>query len=49
MFEVGVLSGSTGAITTVSLVLGEALVLYVGYGVLGSLVGPRVLDAAGGE
>ncbi|MFC5973625.1 hypothetical protein ACFPYI_20030 [Halomarina salina] len=49
MSVIGVLSGSTGAVTTVGLVLGEALVLYVGYGVLDGLVRSRVLDAAGGE
>ncbi|WP_254538458.1 DUF7512 family protein [Halomarina litorea] len=49
MSVIGVLSGSTGAVTTVGLVLGEALVLYVGYGVLGGLVRGTVLDAVGGD
>ncbi|ELZ32039.1 hypothetical protein C474_07742 [Halogeometricum pallidum JCM 14848] len=42
-------SGSVEAITTIGLVLVEAVVLYVGYGALSSLVGQTVLDAVGGE
>ncbi|MDS0292609.1 DUF7512 family protein [Halogeometricum luteum] len=37
------------AITTVGLVLAEAVVLYVGYGALGGLVESAVLDALGGD
>ncbi|KTG11532.1 hypothetical protein AUR64_03250 [Haloprofundus marisrubri] len=41
--------GSMDAITTVGLVLGEAVALYVGYGVLASAVGATVLDTIGAD
>ncbi|WP_198665756.1 MULTISPECIES: DUF7512 family protein [Haloprofundus] len=49
MFVFESLSGSMEAITTIGLVLGEAIALYVGYGVLSRVVGEPVLDAIGGE
>jgi hypothetical protein len=49
MFGIESLSGSTQAAATVGLVLAEAILLYVGYGALGRTVGPRVIEAVGGE
>ncbi|WP_440008366.1 DUF7512 family protein [Halomicrococcus sp. SG-WS-1] len=49
MFGLETLSGSARAIATVGLVFAEAIVLYVGYGVLNSILGSAVIDAVGGD
>jgi hypothetical protein len=49
MFGVESLGGWTQAGTVIGLVLLEAIVLYVGYGGLERLVGPRITDTIRGE
>ncbi|MFB6113899.1 MAG: hypothetical protein ABEJ58_07335 [Halodesulfurarchaeum sp.] len=49
MFGLQSLSGTSAAIAMVGIVLVEALVLYVGYGALTRIVGPKVSEAIRGE
>lgn len=49
MFGLEIVSGSTEAISTMGLVLIEAISLYAGYGALSDLIGSQVLDVVGGE
>jgi hypothetical protein len=47
MFGIESLTGSAYSAAIVGLVLGEAMVLYVGYGGLTRAVGTRITDAIG--
>ena len=49
MFGLETLTGTAYSAAIVGLVLGEAMVLYVGYGGLTRAVGSRVTDAVAGE
>ena len=49
MFGIETLGGSTQAAALVGIVLVEAMVLYVGYGALESVLGPTVMKFLGGE
>ncbi|MFB6121482.1 MAG: hypothetical protein ABEJ68_10245 [Halobacteriaceae archaeon] len=49
MFGLESASASVQAATTVGLVFGEAMALYVGYGVLSSALGDTMRDALGGD
>jgi hypothetical protein len=49
MFGVESLTGNAQAAVLVGLVLVEAMLLYVGYGVLERVLGPTVADVLGGE
>ncbi|WP_191965453.1 MULTISPECIES: hypothetical protein [Haloferax] len=49
MFGIETLSGNAQAAALVGLVLVEAMVLYVGYGVLESALGSAVMKLLGGE
>ncbi|WP_449405053.1 DUF7512 family protein [Halegenticoccus soli] len=49
MFEIGLTSGSVEAVSTVGLVLGEAITLYIGYGILTHIASSTVLEALEGE
>ena len=49
MFGAEVAGGPAGAAVIIGVVLVEALVLYVGYGILEALVGPTLRRALGGE
>ena len=49
MFGLEIVSGSTEAISTMGLILVEAITLYAGYGALSGLIRSQVLDVVGGE
>ena len=49
MFGIESLTGPTGAAVLIGVVLVEALLLYVGYGALESLLGPAITDAIRGD
>jgi len=49
MFGIDSLTGPAYSAAIVGLVLGEAMVLYVGYGGLTRAVGTRITDAIGGR
>ena len=49
MFGIESLSGPSGAVVLIGLVLAEALVLYVGYGALERFLGPKVAELLQGE
>ncbi|WP_191967054.1 MULTISPECIES: hypothetical protein [Haloferax] len=49
MFGIETLGGTSQAAALVGLVFVEAMVLYVGYGVLESVLGPAVMKLLGGE
>jgi hypothetical protein len=49
MFGLESLSGPTGAAILIGLVLVEALVLYVGYGALEQLLGPKIAKLLKGD
>ncbi|WP_191965827.1 MULTISPECIES: hypothetical protein [Haloferax] len=49
MFGIENLSGNSQAAALVGIVLVEAMVLYVGYGALESVLGPTVLKLLGGD
>jgi len=48
MFGLESATGLTGAALVIGVVLAEAIVLYVGYGFLERLVGPRLVEALRG-
>jgi hypothetical protein len=47
MFGLESATGIDGALLVIGVVLLEAIVLYVGYGLLEQLVGPTLVDAVG--
>jgi hypothetical protein len=49
MFGLENAAGPAGAVVVVGVVLLEAILLYVGYGALERLLGPRIIDILGGE
>ncbi|WP_336036717.1 DUF7512 family protein [Halobacterium yunchengense] len=49
MFGLENASGVDGALLVVGVVLVEAVILYVGYGILERVFGPAVVDAVGGK
>ena len=49
MLGIESMSGPTGAAVLIGLVLVEALVLYVGYGALERVLGPKVAELLRGE
>ncbi|MFB6252057.1 MAG: hypothetical protein ABEI27_10315 [Halobellus sp.] len=49
MFGFEPVSGPAGAATLIGVVLGEALALYVGYGLIESALGPKVARVLRGE
>lgn len=49
MFGIETLSGPTGAAALIGIVLVEAILLYVGYGVLERLFGPAITDVLRGD
>jgi len=49
MFGIESLSGPSGAVVLIGLVLLEALVLYVGYGALERFLGPKIAKALRGD
>jgi len=49
VFGIENLSGTTGAAVIIGLVLVEAILLYVGYGVLESVFGPTIEKALRGD
>mgnify|MGYP006280118375 CR=1 FL=1 len=49
MFGLESATGVDGALLVIGVVLLEAIVLYVGYGLLERLVGPAIVAAVGGD
>ncbi|MFC3478747.1 DUF7512 family protein [Halobacterium litoreum] len=49
MFGLENATGIDGALLVVGVVLVEAIILYVGYGALERLLGPKLMDLLGGE
>ncbi|NHX38000.1 MULTISPECIES: DUF7512 family protein [Halolamina] len=49
MFGLESATGVDGALLVIGVVLVEAIILYVGYGLLEQLLGPTVVDAIGGN
>jgi len=49
MFGIESMTGPTGAAVLIGIVLVEALVLYVGYGALEKLLGPRIARVLRGD
>ena len=49
MFGLESASGVEGAVLVVGVVLVEAILLYVGYGVLERVLGPTIVDALRGQ
>ena len=49
MFGLESLSGTPYALAMISIVLVEALLLYVGYGALQNVAGPVIMDALRGD
>ncbi len=49
MFGIETLGGPAGAVVLIGIVLLEAIVLYVGYGALERLLGPRIARLLRGE
>lgn len=49
MFGIETLEGPAGAAVLIGIVLLEAIVLYVGYGALEQLLGPRIARLLRGE
>ncbi|WP_226013414.1 DUF7512 family protein [Halomicrobium salinisoli] len=49
MFGLESATGVVGALLVIGIVLLEAIVLYVGYGLLEKLFGPALVDAVRGE
>ena len=49
MFGIESVSGPTGAAVIIGVVLVEAILLYVGYGALESLLGPTITNVLRGD
>ena len=49
MFGLEGATGISGALLVIGVVLLEAIVLYVGYGLLERVLGPTIIDAIGGN
>ena len=49
MFGLESATGISGALLVIGVVLLEAIVLYVGYGLLERVLGPTIIDAIGGN